>query len=168
MSESKMEFPQRWDKRRFRSKIPLNGLTQEDKTLLRRYGWWMAALAKQKIEPSDREESHFVQSAIGLARARTGPERLWRKYLRVVGQEQQKATKDRIMTLVREGQLSKYQLNDVRDRATKLGLSSRELALIATRIRQLDLSDSPEWIQPNRRRQLERALVVFSTVEGQD
>lgn len=168
MSKPKMVFPQRWDKRRFRSKIPLNGLTEEEKTLLRRYGWWMDALAKRKIEPSDREEGRFVESANGLVRAMTGPERLWKKYVRVVGHEQKKAEKYRLMTLVHEGRLTKSQLNDVLDRAAKLGLSRREIALIATRIGQRDLLTTPEWFERARQRNLERALVVFSTVDGQD
>lgn len=59
-----------------------NIFSEEEFDILKKYGCWMEALAKQNIKPFTEEQEHFVAVANNKMQPQTNFEKIWIKYKR--------------------------------------------------------------------------------------
>ncbi len=75
-------------KRSFQPSIALDSFSDEEQTLLKKYGTWMDCLAMGKIEPYTQEQLHFVAVVNQKKNPVTIFELVWKKYCHLAHQNQ--------------------------------------------------------------------------------
>lgn len=132
----------------------LQGMTDDERLLIRRHGTWLSALAHKRINPTTQAQIDFVQVATGARPAATEYERVWLKYC-----EERRAQNDRLKELIYSRTLKFEQLIKIESTLQDLALSPEAVNELGKQIEESRRNRS--LLGPN-------AFIVYSSTDGQD